>query len=86
MSAADIRDAMDKAIQDVCATNPLDQETPSIVSKWVLAVEWLDAEGMRWLSSMRSKDTYSWDAKGMLHTVIDDLVASDVAEALEVED
>ena len=77
-----LRERLDAAIQDVWRAP---DEDPQMVTKWVLAAEWVDHEGERWLTTQRSPDTRSWDAKGMLHTILDDLAAADVRQELEAD-
>lgn len=77
---SEARERMDEAIQG--AWRVPDEDPPGMVTKWVLAVETIDENGERYLLSMRSPDTFSWDAKGMLYSILDDLTAIDVADVL----
>ena len=42
-------------------------ENGALLTGWVAVMEWVTADGNRYLSSMRADNTPAWQVKGMLH-------------------
>ncbi len=39
----------------------------ALLTGWVVALEWVDTNGDRWLSRAYASTTSPWNAKGMMH-------------------
>ena len=80
-----LREDMDEGLQRIW--RQLDDESANeLMSKWVLVVECINADGERWLRSMRGPDTLSWDVRGMLGSALADVDTDEVVGALEAEE
>jgi hypothetical protein len=47
-----------------------DVDRPAILAGWVLATEWVDDNGDRWLARGWSPDMPKWHAHGLIHEVL----------------
>lgn len=61
------RDAIHEAIQ---AHGPGFEAGGAVLTGWVLAAEWMDENGERWISRCWAAHTSEWTAKGMMHQVL----------------